>query len=433
LGSSREQDTGCAPELRVAVDARLISGEFGGVEQVIIGLAHGLSRLEPTGERYQFLTFEGETDWLSPYIAGACSMLAVPRSEDPITWKHRMVRRLPRLAAFRRMVLGARRADEPVAPVPFSPDIVERSGFDVIHFTKQDGFLTKIPSIYHPHDLQHVHLPEFFSPTERERRDVHYRAFCGQAAMVTVTSQWGKQDLIESFGLPPAKIAVIPLAPALSAYPAFGTDAAPDVSARLGLPEQFALYPAQTWPHKNHVRLIQALVQLRERGVIVPLVCTGRQNEHFPNIRAAVEAAGLGDSVQFLGFVRPEQLRGLYARARILVMPTLFEAAGGFGPVAEAFLSGLPVACSNVTSLPEQVGDAALLFDPCIVESIADAVGRLWTDASLRERMARQGRVRVSAFSWDRTAAVFRAHYRRLAGRLLDANDRCLIEQPTDF
>jgi glycosyltransferase involved in cell wall biosynthesis len=193
------------------------------------------------------------------------------------------------------------------------------------------------------------------------------------------------------------------------------------------------LYPAQTWPHKNHVRLIQALVQLRERGVIVPLVCTGRQNEHFPNIRAAVEAAGLGDSVRFLGFVRPEQLRGLYARARILVMPTLFEAAGGFGPVAEAFLSGLPVACSNVTSLPEQVGDAALLFDPCIVESIADAVGRLWTDASLRERMARQGRVRVSAFSWDRTAAVFRAHYRRLAGRLLDANDRCLIEQPTDF
>lgn len=94
----------------------------------------------------------------------------------------------------------------------------------------------------------------------------------------------------------------------------------------------------------------------------------------------------------------------------------------------EAFLAGAPVACSAVTSLPEQAGDAALLFDPDRPEEMAGAIARLWTDAALRERLIARARERVAEFTWDRTARTFRAHYRRLMGRWLAPDDRELLD-----
>ena len=419
--------------LRIAIDARLLSGQYGGVEQVIIGLAHGLSNLGDGDERYEFLALEGNEDWLVPYVSGPCSLVSVPRPAEPVTWKHRLVRAFPRVAAARRRVLGQRQEPERVLPVPVSDGFVEREGFDVIHFTKQDGFLTAVPSIYHPHDLQHVHLPEFFSETERQRRDLWYRALCDQAAVVTVTSKWGKRDLVDSFGMPADKIFVIPLAPALGAYEPVDSVASDAILAELGVSGPFAFYPAQTWPHKNHIRLIEAIARLRAEGVDASLVCSGRKNEHFAQIERTIEALGVGDAVRFVDFVEPAQLQVLYSRARCVMMPTLFEAAGGFGPIAEAFSVGTAVACSNVTSLPEQVGDAALLFDPLSVEAIADVLERLWTDDSLRTELAARGHERIRAYSWDRVARTFRAHYRRIAGRVLDATDTAFVAQDTEF
>jgi glycosyltransferase involved in cell wall biosynthesis len=417
--------------LRIALDARLVSGEFGGVEQVIIGLASGLSALPVGGEEYHFIVYAGQTAWLEPYVSGACRLLEVP--VPAVSWKRGWVQAFPTLAAARRRLLVKISPADAGMTLPVSDGTLECGGFDLVHFTKQDAFRTRVPSIYHPHDLQHVHLPEFFSEELRLRREFEYRAFCEQAAMVAVTSRWGSQDLVEHYGLPPDKVAVIPLAPAIAAYEGSDLDAAEESVARMGLPAEFAFYPAQTYPHKNHVRLIEALALLRDRGVGIPLVCSGRQSEYYETIRAAVVAAGLSESVSFVGFVSPETLRVLYRRARVLVMPTLFEAAGGFGPIAEAFAMGVPVACSNVTSLPEQVGDAALVFDPYDVESIAHAVGRLWSDAEERELLTERGRARIAGFTWDRVARVFRAHYRRICGRPLSDEDVSAIAQATEF
>jgi glycosyltransferase involved in cell wall biosynthesis len=416
--------------LRIALDARLVSGELGGVEQVIIGLASGLSALPVEGEEYRFMVYPGQAAWLEPYVGGACGLFEVP---PPADWKRALVRSFPRLAAARREILWRLAPAAPGMSVPVSNGALERGGFDIVHFTKQDAFRTRIPSIYHPHDLQHVHLPEFFSEEQRLRRDLEYRAFCEQADMVAVTSRWGRQDLIEHYGLPPDRVAVIPLAPAIAAYEGPDPDEAEESVAQMDLPAQFAFYPAQTYPHKNHVRLIEALALLRDRGARIPLVCSGRQSEYYQTIRAAVVAAGLSESVSFVGFVSPGTLRVLYRRARILVMPTLFEAAGGFGPIAEAFASGVPVACSDVTSLPEQVGDAALVFDPYDVESIAHAVGRLWSDAEERGLLTERGRARIAGFTWDRVARVFRAHYRRICTRPLSDEDVSAIAQATEF
>jgi glycosyltransferase involved in cell wall biosynthesis len=111
--------------------------------------------------------------------------------------------------------------------------------------------------------------------------------------------------------------------------------------------------------------------------------------------------------------VPANDLRALYRLAQFMIFPSLFEAAGG--PLVEAWKDGTPVACSAVTSLPEQAGDAALMFDPLSVESIADAVYRIAKDASMRDRLRQRGLSRLQDFSWNRTARSYRAVYRRAA------------------
>jgi glycosyltransferase involved in cell wall biosynthesis len=108
-----------------------------------------------------------------------------------------------------------------------------------------------------------------------------------------------------------------------------------------------------------------------------------------------------------------------------VIIPSLFEAASA--PLWEAWLAGKPAACSNVTSLPEQAGDAALIFNPTSVDAVADALAQLWTSPNLRSTLARRGAQRVGAFTWDRTARTFRAHYRRISGVPVSAEDADLM------
>jgi glycosyltransferase involved in cell wall biosynthesis len=123
--------------------------------------------------------------------------------------------------------------------------------------------------------------------------------------------------------------------------------------------------------------------------------------------------------------VSSEELRAIYKLAQFVIVPTLFEAASG--PVFEAWYEGVPAACSTVTSLPEQAGDAALLFDPLSVEAIAEALQRMATDKNLRDELREKGRTRLLDFSWERTAKAYRAVYRRVANRPLSEEDRSLL------
>ncbi len=193
--------------------------------------------------------------------------------------------------------------------------------------------------------------------------------------------------------------------------------------------ESFLLYPAQTWPHKNHARLLEALASIRDNhGVAIPLVCPGKQTGDYRQLQELIRRLGLEPLTRFPGFVTPLELRGLYELATGLVFPSLFE---GWGlPVCEAFDSGLPVASSTATGLPDVVGDAGLLFDPASTDEMADAVRRIWTDEELRRSLAERGRKRSELFSWDHTARLFRAHYRRIGGRSLAEEDRILLAAP---
>ena len=407
---------------RIGLDARFILGERGGVEQATLGLATGLSQLTDGDEEYYFLVYAGAEDWIKPYLSGACHALSSPNAphiHQPSTL--RPLRSIVRWVWHRvSPILGARSV-----LLPRSDNTIERAQIDLMHFTTQSGFLTNIPSMYQPWDLQHVHLPQFFTPRERLARDITYRAFCERAERVIIPSRWGKRDLIDHYDLPASKIAVIPAAPALPITPPTASDCEA-VGRQFNLPKEFVLYPAQTWAHKNHLGLLEALARLRNEGKgEIPLICTGTLNEFFPTIQRRLRVLQLDRQVKFLGYVSPLVLRCLYQMCRALIFPTKFE---GFGlPLLEAFSVSVPVACSAVTCLPEIADDAALLFNPDSPAEIAAALDRLWTDAPLCQRLIERGYAVSARYSWIQVARMFRAHYRQLLHRALTTEDRELL------
>jgi glycosyltransferase involved in cell wall biosynthesis len=385
--------------LRVVVDVRIPSGVSGGVEQAITGLAAALSRLDDGDEEYLFLLHRGESEWILPHLGGRCRPLYARQR-----WFFQ-----PRPPYLRE-----------------SDGVIEAAGAGVMHFTWQWGFRTRVPSLYQPWDLQHRHLPGLFSPAEVARREAIYPALCAAATRVVVPSAWTADDLRAQYGVPAAKIARVPV-PSQLATLAVPTEAEiASVRARYGLPGEFALFPAQAWPHKNHERLLRALAALRERdGIAIPLVCTGAGPRQAAALRGLATGLGLESQVTWPGFIPAGDLRCLYRAARLLVFPSLFE---GWGfPVLEAMEEGVVVACSDRTSLPELAGDAALLFDPENEAAIAGALLRAWRDEPLRAALRARGRERAGCFSWERTARTYRALYRRTAGRALTGQDETLL------
>jgi len=312
--------------------------------------------------------------------------------------------------------------------VPVSNGLYEGLGCDVVHFSTQNFVVCAVPTVYSPHDLQHLHYPEFFSADVIAWRETLLRAGCRLAHTVVVGSRCVKDDIIRHYPISPDKVQIIPEAPPTQLCPEPTRDDLTMVKNKYQLEQPFALYPAVTWPHKNHIRLLEALAHLREtQGLIIRLACTGTRYEaHWPRIEARLRELELGDQVRFLGFVPQEDLRAIYRLSQLLVMPTLFEASSL--PIFEAWLEGVPVACAGVTALPDQVMDAAVSFDPCDVESIAHAIARVTTNAGLQETLRQRGYQRLRDFDWERTAKSYRAVYRRAAGRPLTEEDRWLLE-----
>jgi len=245
-----------------------------------------------------------------------------------------------------------------------------------------------------------------------------------------VASQFVRSDVVERYGIAPEKVLVIPWAP-----PPLPKSEEPDERIVQALRSKyefagrpFALYPAMTWEHKNHLRLLDAVAYLRDRQALnLPVICTGFKTEFWPAIEKRMFELGLNELVKFPGMVPVKELNALYRAAQFVFVPTLFEAASA--PVFESWQHGAPVACSTVTSLPEQVADAALLFDPFSVKDIADALARMTTDFTLRAELSERGTRRLNDFSLERTARAYRAVYRRAAGRKLTEEDRSLLGQ----
>jgi glycosyltransferase involved in cell wall biosynthesis len=412
-------------KLRICVDARIIGGIHGGIQQFVQGLAVGLSKLESESEEYCFLTYRDAQDWISPNLDDRFQIISVP-GPFPMSWPESVFLKFPGNWLLLKLLLPFLEYFQMI--VPASDGAPERNGIHLVHFTTQSGFLTNIPSIYHPHDLLHLHYPHYLPKWVVMKRDITYRKLCKQAKIVVSASNWVKGDIKKYYHIPEEKLAVVPLAPPTETYPNPSAEDLLHVKKKFCLPDQFIFYPAQTWPHKNHIGLLDALSVLREKkGLTIPFVSSGKINSFFDTIQERIDELKLGGQARFLDFISPLELSCLYRLCRFVVIPTKFE-AGSF-PLWEAFETGVPVACSNVTSLPSQAGGAALLFDPLNTEQMVEAITRLWFDEALRRDLVLKGHKQVQKYTWLNCAMHFRAIYRKISGRPLTEEDKQLLQE----
>jgi glycosyltransferase involved in cell wall biosynthesis len=191
------------------------------------------------------------------------------------------------------------------------------------------------------------------------------------------------------------------------------------VRPEYGLPERYLFYPAQFWPHKNHVRIVQALGLLKDR-LRIPIVFCGsnsgpiRQETYAETVRL-IRTLGLEHDVRLLGYVPDSHMAGLYRGAVALIFPTFFGPTNI--PVLEAWALDCPVLSSDIRGIREQVGEAGVLVNPRSVEALADGIQRLWTDDGLRKRLIQEGRKRLTAYTPE-------DYDRRLAEILREARSR---------
>jgi glycosyltransferase involved in cell wall biosynthesis len=232
-------------------------------------------------------------------------------------------------------------------------------------------------------DLQHEFLPENFPRWELAYRRIVYRTTARRSRLVIAISEDARETLVERLSLDPDRVRTIHLGVDLERF-------SPGEGAR----EDFVLYPANRWKHKNHETLFRAMALLPD----LRLILTGRGHPRDP-ARERVYDAGL---------VSADQLVSFYRRAAALVFPSLYE---GFGqPVLEALACGCPVACSDLPALREVAGDAAEYFDPLEPASITEATRRAIA------RGGDAGPARAARFTWDECARKHDAVYRELGG-----------------
>lgn len=413
---------------RVAVVIPIQSGQAGGVQQFSAGLVKSLADIPTPGLEFVIVTNPDDPDWIRPYTAD--DMDIVPRGDESAADRLReraldAVRTVARPVLKRQRVTNRLRdllAGEP--EVPDAGGYFEELGADIVHFPTPGYERTALPTIFNPHDHQHLHYPENFPERAVKRRNVVYQAGCEEADAVDVPSHFVRADTIDNYDVDPNDVYAITRGPPTVLYEAFSEDSIEKARRQYDLPDRFAFYPAQTWPHKNHATLLRALAHLRdERGIELSLVCTGKQiAAGWDEIQQVVAEHDLTDQVSFLGFVDRDVMRALYRLSEFVVLPSYFE-GGGFLPL-EAWADNTPIACSNVTSLPEKVGDAALLFDPNSVTEMATCLHRMHTDDALCERLRERGRKRLEQFDWHDTGRTYRALYRTVAGLTLDNEDR---------
>ena len=369
--------------MRIAIDARKLHDY--GIGTYVRNLLRHLARIDQTTE---YVVLCGGTDCQLVAELGA-NFRAVPEASPGYSIREQIT--VPR-------DLRRERADLFHAPHYVLPP------------------LTRCKSVVTIHDCIHLRFPQYL-PNKLGYAYARASLWVAshQSSRILTVSEASKRDILNYFNVPPEKIQVIynGIDERFSESPP--EDDVARVRERYQLDHPFILYAGNIKPHKNVDRLIEAYSILRRRGVEhAKLVIAGEEISKYPSLRRLVHRFQLHQHVRFFGFVPEATLAALYRLASVFVFPSLYE---GFGlPPLEAMAAGAPVVTSNVSSLPEVVGDAALLIDPMDAGAIAEAMGRVLGDAQLRTDLIARGHARVRMFSWDRSVARIREIYDEVGG-----------------
>jgi len=283
---------------------------------------------------------------------------------------------------------------------------------DLIHFTAPvlEWRKPNIPAVISLHDIQQRHFPAFFSKQERKHRDIDYMTSAELCDKIIVSFEHVKRDIINFYNIKPSKIDVCGLGH--DAEVLVNIENYQEVLNKYNIPDEYLIYPAQTWPHKNHICLSEALKIVHNKfNKKIHLICTGNKTDFFPRIRAEIKEIGLENYIIFTGFIPQKDLNILIAKAKLVVIPTLYE-AGSF-PLIESMAQGTPVICSDVTSLPEQIGDKRFVFNPYDVYEIAEKINEMIINEKLREENIENGRKRTNEIGWEKQIENFINCYKK--------------------
>jgi glycosyltransferase involved in cell wall biosynthesis len=260
----------------------------------------------------------------------------------------------------------------------------------------------RVPSVVTIHDLGYLHFPGKHSLLERIYLDWSTRHSAQTARRVLAVSEATKHDLTALNGIPAEKICVVHSGIDKDIRRVDNPHYIAALRQRLGIPGPFVLHVGRVQARKNLPRLVEAFGKIRDVLPNLRLVLAGRAHWGHEGVETRIKRLGLTGCVVLPGFVSPEDLSTLYSAASVFAFPSLYE---GFGfPVLEAMACGTPVVCSNTSSLPELVGDAALMIAPTDVDALAEAIARALTDEPLRQALIARGFDRVKQFTWDAAA-----------------------------
>lgn len=442
----------------------------GGVYQYSLTLLEALQSLQQNGLNDEVvLFFDNDTSTTVPPLitnmGWPCLPIQPPSATEPTKTSgpslshsviaqvaRRMVGEGPHREAWRRIRDYVTPGWRPPPPVSFQELLCRnqvRSLLWMRHWLTKHGiefmiypvpvtfsFESSIPFVMAIHDLQHRLQPEFpevSAEGEWEYREYLFRNAARYATLLLADSEVGKEDILrfyEPYGVRADRIKVLPFLPAH--YLAREVDKAEvsEVLASLGLSRPYLFYPAQFWPHKNHVRIVQALGQLKSQsGLDIDLVLVGGapdkwRRQVLDEVMQLVRELGLTERVHYLGYVPEDKMATLYVGARALIMPTFFGPTNI--PPLEAWSLGCPVITSDIRGIREQMGDAAVLVNPRSVESIAAGIAQVWCNEGLRQELVVRGRKRLASY----TPEDFR---RRLADILAEAKERVRLgDTPVD-
>ncbi len=310
--------------------------------------------------------------------------------------------------------------DNPLARIVWEqtvqPILLERISPDLYHALAFAGPLVGHgPMVVTVYDLSFKRFPEAFNPLKRFYLSLMTGSTLRKSQMAIAISKSTKDDIVRFWEIPEERIAVAYGGVSEEFHP-LPEDEVDRFRRKWGLPKDFILFLGTLEPRKNLVRLVKAYSRAFEAEPSLPhLVIAGARGWYYQDVFETVHRLYMDSRVIFPGFVPDEDLPLWYNAAGMFVYPSLFE---GFGlPVLEAMACGTPVVASDVSSIPEVVGDAGILVPPEDEEKLAEAILSLWKDVDLRRELSRRGIEQAGKFSWDETARATVEVYRKvLAG-----------------
>ena len=406
------------------VDAQIMPGQSGGVEQAIVGLAASFKELNDSELEFYWLTLDENVEWLKPFAPDKSKFVI---NSDLKNHGLKSIVRLfiSKLEFLDFLISFLRQRGIFKFKLPSEPEIVKKIDPTIIHFPLQFGFETERPNIYQPHDLQHLHLSEFFPKETLTLRKIGYSFMSKQASRIVIGNEWTKKDIEMNLDFAKGKVLNVPV----SVQSIFRDQG--KIKSEINMPDNYLLYPAAGWPHKNHKRLLHAFAEAVEEVSNFQLVLSGSNLKYNKEIHQLILDLNLNDKVIILGFVEADLLKQIYLNSSGVIVPTLFESASF--PVWEALILEIPIAGSSVTSLPQQLSNFGYQFDPFSIEEIRVAILKLMRGKVSSPKTRKSGRDYALKFSFENSALGYRFAYRQALEISPDDSDMDWLENGYRF